>query len=123
MKQYTRNYDDRIFDIIVGSNAKENWTIIDDSDSFDLWLHIDDLPSCHVIIREKLQKNNSLDTNNASNFGFPLNIINEAAILCKTHTKIKTTTKVKIIYTTIQNIKKGKIVGEVNVSNEKYINL
>ena len=29
------------YTIKIGQNAKENWTLIDNSEPFDLWFHVD----------------------------------------------------------------------------------
>ena len=34
---------------VIGKNAKENFEIIDHSKPNDLWFHIENAPSCHVI--------------------------------------------------------------------------
>ena len=41
------------FEIIVGSSSQENWDIIDDSCQNDIWFHLENLPSCHVILTNK----------------------------------------------------------------------
>jgi predicted ribosome quality control (RQC) complex YloA/Tae2 family protein len=33
----------------IGTNAQENWDLIDESSEGDLWFHVNDLPSCHVV--------------------------------------------------------------------------
>lgn len=39
------------YEIRVGKNAKDNWKIIDEAEGDDLWFHIKDRPSAHVILR------------------------------------------------------------------------
>ncbi len=115
MKLQTHKIGDQVFDIFIGTNQKENWEIIDNSDSFDLWFHVDDLPSGHVIIREQLNKlSNTLPI-------YPNQIISIAANLCKSQSKYKDRTKLKIVYTQVGNLKKGKEIGSVIVSKEKFI--
>ncbi len=116
MKQFTHSIGDRTWDILVGTNAKENWNLIDESDSFDLWLHVENYPSGHVIIKEKLigkQESNASD--------YPNQIIAIGANYCKSQSKYSHIPKLKIVYTQIGNLKKGKEVGSVHVSKEKYI--
>ena len=98
--------------IKYGKNAKENWNLIDESDKDDLWFHIDGYPSTHVLLEGEeveLEK-----------------YINECVELCIEKTpKIKSyipkIKKVKVIYTHIGNIKKGKSVGEVIILNNDLV--
>jgi predicted ribosome quality control (RQC) complex YloA/Tae2 family protein len=39
------------FTICIGKSAKENWKLIDDSMPNDIWFHLDDVPSSHVILK------------------------------------------------------------------------
>lgn len=96
--------------INIGKNAKHNWQLIDNSQPDDIWFHVDSYPSSHVIIN--LQNINSCDFIRANK-----NIIQECALICKSKSKAKDEKKVKIIYTTISNIKKGKDVGSVHILN------
>jgi predicted ribosome quality control (RQC) complex YloA/Tae2 family protein len=113
MKIYTHTIGSINYTIKIGQNAKENWELIDNSEPFDLWFHLDNYPSSHVIISQNL--------NSDPEIFYPNQIIALAADYCKTHSKKKSTTKVKIVYTQVQNITKGKEVGSVFVSDEKYI--
>ncbi len=115
MKLQTHKIGDQVFDIFVGTNSKENWEIIDGSGPDDLWFHVEDLPSGHVIIREQFNKSCNFDPI------YPNQIISIAANLCKCQSKYKDRTKLKIIYTQISNIKKGKEIGSVLVSKSQYI--
>jgi len=130
MIEYYYEINNRKFIIQVGSNSQENWKLIDDSDSFDLWLHVNNNPSCHVIIKEKLSKDldskesdsKESDSNQLANFNYPIDVIKVASAYCKSHSKYKNT-KCSIIYTIIENIKKGKSIGSVITKNEKYITI
>ena len=114
MKKYIHIIGDQIFNIIIGTNAKENWNIIDSSDSFDLWFHVENYPSGHVIIQEQL-------LSKTEPILYPNQIISLAANYCKLQSKLKNKNNVKIVYTEIENIKKGKEVGSVFISKEKYL--
>ncbi len=113
MKKFTEKIGDQIFDIFVGTNAKENWELIDGSDPFDLWFHVEDLPSGHVVIREQLKGKSITNTNTEPEY--PNQIISIGANACKSQSKYKNNTNVKIVYTQISNLKKGKDVGSVFV--------
>lgn len=120
MKKITHIIGDQTFDIFIGKNAAENWKLIDDADTFDLWFHLDDKPSCHVILKQNI--NNSNIINNTNNtLDYPNQIIYIAAEQCKLNSKYKHLQKLKITYTEISNISKGKEVGSVFVNNAKYI--
>lgn len=115
MKKYTHQIGTQTFDIYVGTNAKENWDLIDKSEPDDLWFHLEDFPSSHVFVREKLSKISTQIPN------YPNQIISIAGDYCKSQSKYNDRTKLKIIYTQISNITKGKTSGSVYVSNSKYI--
>ena len=84
---------------------------------YDLWFHIADYPSCHVIIKKYgIEEGDTEENINYSN-----QIIFLGANLCKKNSKYKNEKKIKIVYTLIKNIKKGKIIGSVYTKNEKYI--
>ena len=36
--------------IKIGVNAKNNWELLDDAGKNDLWFHLDNYPSCYVIV-------------------------------------------------------------------------
>ena len=102
--------------IKYGKNAKENWNLIDESSSDDLWFHIDDYPSTHVILEyDENIKEVELEK-----------YINECVELCVEKTpKIKSYVpkikSVKVIYSKVENIKKGKSVGEVIILNHHLV--
>jgi predicted ribosome quality control (RQC) complex YloA/Tae2 family protein len=95
----------------VGQNAKENWQLIEIAEPFDLWFHLDDKSSGHVIIKEIFNGNKNM-CRDSKYFGYPYEIIIKGAEYCKSQSKYKMS-KVTIVYTTIENIKKGKDVGSV----------
>lgn len=119
MKEYSVKIADRSFIIQVGQNAKENWELIDYADAFDLWFHLDNVPSGHVIIKEILSKKIPLGAMDDF-FGYPYELINMACQHCKSQSKYKNS-KATIVYTTVNNVKKGKDIGSVFIKNSKYI--
>ena len=62
--------------ITIGKNATDNWNIIDKADNDDMWFHLENESSSHVIIH-------SLDKQI-----IPKNLIYKGAILCKKHSKL-----------------------------------
>lgn len=112
----TKIFDNKLnqeFDIIIGKNAKENWDIIDNSSQSDIWFHLDNFPSCHVIL-----KTNSFDLKD-----FNKQTLIYCASLCKNNSKYANLKKISVIYTKIHNVKKGDKVGSVITSNVKTIEI
>ena len=95
----------------IGKNAQENWNLIDSSNENDLWFHLEDTSSPHVI----------LQTNDTNKNKISKNVIKACAIYCKQYSKLKSIKNVVIIYTEIKNVKKTNIVGSVIISNIKKI--
>lgn len=116
MKKFIHTIGDMKYVIKVGSNAKENWVLVENSYPDDLWFHLDEYPSAHVVI--------SCQTPNLVNIDYPNQIIALGANYCKSHSKYgKNLHKAKIVYTQIKNLKKGKEVGSVIISKPNYINV
>ena len=114
MKTYEHTIGGIKYTIKVGNNAKENWTLLDNSYPTDLWFHLDMFSSAHVVI--------SQDTNNQEEIFYPNQIIGLGANYCKSNSKNgKNLYKVKIVYTEIKNLKKGKEIGSVFISKPNYI--
>jgi len=92
--------------IKVGSNAKENWTLVDSKKDYT-WLHLNAYPSCHVVIET--------DDPTQEEIIF-------AAQLCKENTKYKNLRNLKVCYTTCGNLKKGKEAGSVIYKSKRKVN-
>jgi len=110
VKKEIYNDDDHVYEICIGQNRFENWEIIDDSDNTDLWFHIENLPSCHVILKcdETIKPSKK--------------VIKRCAYLCKINTNsAKSLAKCNVLYTPISNIEKTRIVGEVHASHCKIV--
>ena len=103
--EYTDHNTNLIYTITIGQNAQNNWDIIKQASQNDIWLHIANLPSCHVIIQSPEKKNLKI----------PKKVINYAAGKCKEHSKFKNVKNLKCIYTTIKNVKINKLakIGSV----------
>lgn len=94
------------YQINIGKNAKHNWELIDSAKPDDIWFHVDSYPSSHIIINLIGITSKDFIKENKS-------IIRDCASNCKSKSKAKDEKKVKIIYTQISNIKKGKDIGSV----------
>ena len=105
---------DKTVTFYVGKNAKDNFKIIDMCEPHDLWFHIKNESSCHVIALiasiKDLEKKELKE------------IIEEGAKLCKENTlKVSALKNVAIDYTFLKNIQKTKTIGSVLVHNVKTI--
>ena len=98
------------YNIIIGKNRFKNWEIIDSSKETDIWFHVENESSSHVI----LQTNTPLSQ-------IPRQVIKRCACLCKSNSKSKCIQKCPIIYTTINNIVKTDTVGQVVSQNTRKI--
>jgi predicted ribosome quality control (RQC) complex YloA/Tae2 family protein len=96
--------------IFIGKNKEENWQLIDDASPTDIWFHVHEIPSCHVILKTD-QDLRTIDKK----------VLKRCALLCKMNSKAKTEKKTSIMYTQIQNVKKTKNIGEVIANNYKFI--
>lgn len=96
--------------IIIGKNKEENWKIIDEAEPTDIWFHVENMPSCHVIL--KTSTHLSSVTND---------VLKHCALLCKMNSKAKTEKKTIIMYSPIKNVKKTKTIGEVIVNSFKTL--
>jgi len=98
----------------IGKSAAGNFEIIDNADEHDLWFHLDNEASCHVIasIPETIDRKDLRY------------IIKQGAILCKQNSSTKNSkTKTNVVYTRVKNVEKTKIPGKVIVSEEKIISI
>jgi len=103
----------KIYAIKVGESAQDNWDIIRDAENSDIWFHVENHPSCHVILEVE---------------GTPIkkvhrSVLNYCAALCKEGSKQRNARKVSIIYTEVKNVtidKKGK-VGSVFTRKTKKL--
>jgi predicted ribosome quality control (RQC) complex YloA/Tae2 family protein len=114
----------------IGKDAQNNFELIDAADNNDLWFHLNNVSSCHVIaclkniqytIRDDELPNfydidfDSLDKKEKQQ------IITQGALLCKQFSKLKSLKNVEVIYTKIENIQKTDIPGSVLTKNTKII--
>lgn len=99
----------------VGQHAQDNFDLIDTSAPTDLWFHIRDGASCHVV---------AVVTEGASYNKKQLrHIATQGAVICKQHSKYKSESNVQVMYTQIQHVTKTSTVGMVNVSTYSTISI
>jgi len=103
----------------IGKNAYDNFKIIDISNPNDLWFHINNISSCHVIANISEPEYEFLTKKQL------LTIIKKGALLCKQNTsKVKEEKKIEIIYTQVKNLVKiPQEEGSVLTKNTKIYTL
>jgi predicted ribosome quality control (RQC) complex YloA/Tae2 family protein len=104
---------DKVVLFKIGRNAKDNFDIIDSSNKNDIWFHVDNLPSAHIIssVPENMNKKELKY------------IVKKGAMLCKEHSKYQNIKDLNIVYTMISNVIKTNIIGTVNLLNSKIIKI
>jgi predicted ribosome quality control (RQC) complex YloA/Tae2 family protein len=110
---YISDHDKCEYKIQIGTNDKDNWYIIDSSDENDIWFHVSEHPSAHIIL-------SLIDSNVKKPHR---SVLKYCSQLCKTNSKLKSHKNVSISYTKIKDITKAKKTGSVIIKNEKYIKI
>jgi len=98
---------------LIGENAKDNFRIIDIANPNDIWFHVEDKPSSHIIAL--LPADTPLSKKDTQY------IIKQGAVLCKQYSKYASEKKLSIIYTNIHNVKKTEIPGSVETTMVKRV--
>ena len=91
--------------IKLGQNAKENWELLNTNENF-IWMHLNSFPSGHVII----------ECDNPSD-----EMLYLCAVYCKENTKYKNLKNLKVCYTNVGNLIKGKEVGSVIFKSKRKV--
>lgn len=112
MKTEIFTHGSKEYEIYIGKNKEENWQLIDNAFSNDVWFHIDDQPSCHVILK---------NTDDVKIRDIPRQVLKRAAYLCKINSLAKTQPKCDVIYAPISAITKTQIVGQVTINGQTKI--
>jgi len=97
----------------IGVSAQDNFDLIDASSPQDIWFHVQDLPSCHVVA--VIPENEKLDKKKIRA------IIKQGAVICKKHSKYASHKNLPIIYTKIEDVQKTGTSGSVLTTNIKTI--
>jgi predicted ribosome quality control (RQC) complex YloA/Tae2 family protein len=114
----------------IGKNAEDNFNLIDESDKHDLWFHINNKPSCHVIARLQNIRFTTQDNDLPNYYDIHFDtlenkqkqqIIKQGALICKQFSKFKSEKNVEVVYTKIENVFKTEIIGSVMASKSKII--
>jgi predicted ribosome quality control (RQC) complex YloA/Tae2 family protein len=91
----------------IGQNADENDHIIDAACSNDIWFHVDNKKSCHVIATVP-------DNFDRKNLKY---IISQGAVLCKKYSYPKEKS-LPIVFTRVKNIQKTNTPGMVFIPED-----
>ena len=114
-----KSYEFKNIKFIIGTNAKENWEILDNMKNLNedyLWFHLNSFPSPYVIMNctknemEKIYNKNQIK-----------DILEFGAKLCKENSKYKFLNDLKILYMPLKKLEKGEKIGEVIISGKKNI--
>ncbi len=97
----------------IGSNAQDNINIIKQAESTDIWFHVADYPSAHVIAR--ISHLNKLDKKSIQS------IVTQGAVLCKQVSKYASEKNLGITWAYISNVKPTDILGTVSITHAKNI--
>lgn len=97
---------------LVGTCAQDNFDIIDISEPDDIWFHVRDGSSCHVIAKIS-GDNATMPAGEKLDKKIIHKIIKQGALLCKQESRYKSTKNLAIIYTKLRNVQKTNIVGSV----------
>lgn len=104
----------KTFEYEIGKSSQENHDIIDKANPYDLWFHVSNYPSCHVICKLEDIKYDKKMFNK---------IVKQGALCCKQYCKFKNVQDLTIIYTRIKNVIKTNIPGQVTTEHIKYISI
>jgi predicted ribosome quality control (RQC) complex YloA/Tae2 family protein len=101
--------NDKEYQILIGRNKIENEQIIKSSYSNDIWFHLNDFSSCHIVLK-------SGDDN------IPKKYLTHIAKMFSLYKK-GLPNNYKVIYTNIKNIKLTNEIGTVIPQNSKIIKI
>ena len=100
---------------IIGQHASDNFEIIDNSKEDDIWFHINNESSGHVI---------AIIPDNITFSKKQLRqIITQGALVCKENSKYKSQRNLEVVYAYVKNVEKTNIAGKVMITNSKIISV
>lgn len=98
--------NDKEYSLLIGQNQRENDIIIKTSNQNDTWFHLENISGPHFILQ------NGGDP-------IPKKYLNHIASMFPVYKS--GLHKYTVIYTTLQNVKRTKTLGQVTVTNTKRI--
>lgn len=95
-------FDGVEYTINIGKCREENDALIKSSLATDMWFHLANIPSCHVVVTGVSQK-------------IPRQVIKRCACLCIANSKPENKKNIAVSYTSIANLVPTDIVGQVRI--------
>jgi hypothetical protein len=114
----------------IGKDAQNNFELIDKADQNDIWFHLKDVSSCHVIACLKNIQYTTRDDELPNFYDIKFDtldkkekqqIITQGALLCKQYSKLKSAKNVNIVYAKIEDVHKTDVPGSVFTYKSKVI--
>lgn len=113
VREYT--VDNTLLEYRYGKNMYENVELIDVSEPDDMWFHIADVPSAHLVMKMPADCTPQM-------VAF---YVKQGAVLLKSvSSKYKSTPNLQVVYTRIKNVQHVdacKFPGKVTMTDEKYV--
>tara|TARA_B100001093_G_C26846159_1_gene1022870 strand:+ start:1516 stop:1875 length:360 start_codon:yes stop_codon:yes gene_type:complete len=103
----------------IGKDANDNWYMLDIFSKINnkyIWFHLNSFSSPYVIMefcKDDLEKKYTKDE--------IIDILNYGSNLCKNNSKYKFLKDIKVIYTSLNKLKKTDKIGEVIISGKKNL--
>ena len=105
MKTETFLFDGVEYTIKIGKCRKENDALVRSSLPTDMWFHLANVPSCHVVV-----SNYSKDLKE-----LPKQVIKRCACLCIAHSKPASKKNIPVSYTHVTNLINTSVLGQVKI--------
>jgi predicted ribosome quality control (RQC) complex YloA/Tae2 family protein len=104
----------QVITFTIGTNAQENFDIIDAANETDLWFHVHEKPSGHVVAAIP-----DAEKYNHKEIAY---IAKQGACVCKEYSKYASQKKVPIIYSKIKDVTKSSTqIGSVTTNTNAKI--
>ena len=115
MKQAIISFENIVDNVIyyIGTNASDNFAVIDMGGPTDYWFHSNNGSSCHVVAKVPKWINNKHELKT---------ILKRGALLCKQNTnKLAKNGNIEIIYCQVKNVMKTDVPGLVEFTDAKIM--
>lgn len=99
----------------IGCNAQDNFDMIDEAGQYDMWFHVNNESSGHVIAR--------ISDNKELNKKLINKIIIQGGVICKKHSKYKSKQDLEIVYARVFDIVKTHTPGKVILRSSKVFTI
>lgn len=89
------------YTVLIGRNAKENTLLVKNSDPWDIWFHLDDISSPHIVLKT------DRDNDEVSK-----DVLIQVGRLFEYYKKALPR-RYRVIYTQVRNVTPTRVLGEV----------